>query len=292
MADYPECPKCEDIYGNKKGHIKEPKILNCGDSVCKECLEALIKENNEEFFYCPKCGDKVKNKHDIEEYVTNKELIRMVVECFINQNNNLENKEIDTAIEYKIISLGQSGVGKTSIFKRLSKDNFIEEHLKTNKFEKGTYYIKYKNKKYKLILHDTMGQEEYKSLTKNYLRNPDGVLFIFDISNRESFNDLESWYNIYKEENEKVVGLLIGNKCDLERKVDEEEAEKFANDHGLNYLETSAKLDKKVRKAIACLLELIINANLQPKKINYCQIDNFSSYGKNEKKKKKKKDCC
>ena len=64
MADYPECPRCKDIYGNKKGHIKEPKILNCGDSICKECLEDLIKDKNEEFFSCPTCGDKIKNKHD------------------------------------------------------------------------------------------------------------------------------------------------------------------------------------------------------------------------------------
>ena len=289
MADYPECPKCKDIYGNKEGHIKEPKILDCGDSICKECLEDLIKDENEEFFFCPTCGGKVKNKHDIDEYIINKQLIRMVEECFININNILEKKEVDIAISYNIISLGKSGVGKTSIFKRLSKDNFTKEHLTTTSFEKGIHYIRYKNKNYKLILHDTVGIEKYQSMTKSYLRNPDGVLFVFDISNRESFDELESWYNIYKDENEKVVGLLIGNKCDLERKVDEEEAEKFAYDHGLKYLETSAKLDKKVRKAIACLLELIINANLK-KNIDYCQIDNLSTYIRAEK--KKKKNCC
>ena len=289
MADYPECPRCKDIYGNKKGHIKEPKILNCGDSICKECLEDLIKDKNEEFFSCPTCGDKIKNKHDIEEYTPNNELIRMVEECFINTNNNLEKEEVDIATSYNIISLGEGGVGKTSIFKRLSKDNFREDIESSKTFDKGKYYIRYKNKNYKLILHDTVGQEIYKSVSKNYLRNPDGVLFVFDISNRESFDELESWYNIYKDENEKVVGLLIGNKCDLERKVDEEEAEKFAYDHGLKYLETSAKLDKKVRKAIACLLELIMNANLQ-KNIDYCQIDNLSTYIRAEK--KKKKNCC
>jgi len=91
------------------------------------------------------------------------------------------------------------------------------------------------------------------------LRNSDGVLFIFDLSNRQTFDDLEEWFNFYKEGNEKVIGMLIGNKCDLKHEVSNEEAEKFANEHGLKYLETSAKLDKKVRKAIACLLELMIN---------------------------------
>ena len=285
MADYPECPRCKDIYGNKKGHIKEPKILNCGDSICKECLEDLIKDKNEEFFSCPTCGDKIKNKHDIEEYTTNKELIRMVEECFINTNNNLEKEEVDIATSYNIISLGEGGVGKTSIFKRLSKDNFREDIESSKTFDKGKYYIRYKNKNYKLILHDTVGQEIYKSVSKNYLRNPDGVLFVFDISNRESFNKLESWYNLFMEENENVVGLLIGNKCDLKHEVSDEEAEKFANDHGLKYLETSARLDKKVRKAIAYLLELIIKAKLPKKNIDYCQIDNLSTYNR-------KKKCC
>ena len=289
MADYPECPVCKDIYGNKEGHIKEPKILKCGHSICKECLEALIKDENEEFFSCPKCKEKIKNLKDVDEYITNKGLIEMVVECFINQNNKLMQEELGKVIPFKIISLGESSVGKTSIFKRLSKDDFTEKHLETTSFEKGTYYIKYKNKNYKLTLQDTVGSEKYRAVARNYLRNPDGVLFIFDISDRKSFDELEFWYNLYKEENEKVVGLLIGNKCDLDdRKVSEEEAEKFADEHGLKYLETSAKLDKKVRKAIACLLEIIINENIQKK--HYCQIDNFSAFS--QKKKKKKKNCC
>ena len=75
---------------------------------------------------------------------------------------------------------------------------------------------------------------------------------IYDISNQQSFDDLSFWYNSYKEQNEKVVGLLIGNKCDLEleRKVDEENAKEFAKEHGLKYIETSAKSDKNVKKAI------------------------------------------
>ena len=82
--------------------------------------------------------------------------------------------------------------------------------------------------------------------------------------------------------------MLIGNKCDLKHEVSDEEAEKFANDHGLKYLETSAKLDKKVRKAIACLLELMINSNSEQKKEKYLQIENYSLFSQNEKKKK----CC
>ena len=84
-------------------------------------------------------------------------------------------------------------------------------------------------------------------MTKSYLRNSDGVLFVYDISNKDSFNALETWYNLYKEENENVVGILIGNKSDNKHAVNKEEAKKFAKVHGLKkYLETSAKLDKNI----------------------------------------------
>ena len=85
-----------------------------------------------------------------------------------------------------------------------------------------------------------------------------GVLFIFDIRNKESFIDIKTWYELYKEENEKVIGLLIGNKCDREPKVNKEEAKHFAEEHGLKYLETSAKLDKNLRKAITCKLNILL----------------------------------
>ena len=177
--------------------------------------------------------------------------------------NNEEERGDSISTSFDIISLGNIYVGKTSIFQRLSKDVFSDNYKSTIGCDTFIYYIKYRNKKYVLNLKDPPGFEKYKSLTRSFLRNADGVLFIYDITNRESFNDLESWYNIYKEENGEVVGLVIGNKCDCERKVSEEEAKKFSEEHGLKYLETSAKLDKKVKKAIACLLEEIIQAKLK-----------------------------
>ena len=284
MANYPECPKCSDIYGNYKSHIKAPKILDCGDSICKECLEKFITEGNEEFFSCPKCKENIKKEQNVDGYITNKELIRIINESFNIKNNKEEQK-----IRYDLISLGQTGVGKTSILERLSKDNFKEQVISTVGCDLTIYYIKYKEKKYELAFHDTSGQEKFRALTKNFLRNKDGVLFVYDISDRESFKDVDFWYNSYKEENKKIVGLLIGNKCDQKREVEEEEAEIYAKKHGLKYFETSAKLDKKIKKAIACLLELMIKSN--PNKINYCQIDNYSSYSRTDEIRKKKK-CC
>ena len=89
------------------------------------------------------------------------------------------------------------------------------------------------------------------------MRGKDGVLFIYDISNQETFDGIESWYNFYKEENKAVVGLLIDNKCDKERKVDQQKVEEFSKKYGLDYIETSAKLNKRIRRIIISLLDKI-----------------------------------
>ena len=89
------------------------------------------------------------------------------------------------------------------------------------------------------------------------MRGKDGVLFIYDISDQKSFDGIESWYDLYKDENEEVVGLLICNKCDKERKVDQQKVEEFSKKHELDYIETSAKLNKRIRRIIISLLDKI-----------------------------------
>ena len=263
--EYPECPICLDIFGNNPNHIKAPKLLKCGDNICKECLEKTIKDTKEESFICPICKESIIKEENIENYVTNRLIIKMINDCFNSIYEEVGNKEEDQSTKYNIILLGDPDVGKTSIFNRLSKDIFSETYSTTVGCDTTTYYIKYKNKKYQLIFRDTSGQERFKAITKSYLRNLDGVLFIFDISNKETFEGSQSWYDLYKEQNEKVVGLLIGNKCDKAPKVDEEEAKKFSKEYGFKkYFEISAKLDKQIKKAIVCLLEEIIKS----KKIN------------------------
>ena len=283
MEEYPHCPICLDIFGSNKAHIKAPKILKCGDSVCRECLQKMIKETLEEYFLCPTCKEKIKKEQSVDDYTTVQTIINIVNTYFNIPEKEIENLEDKNIINYNIVLLGNCSVGKTCIFQRLLKDIFSESLLSTTGLELNVYYIKYKNKKYKLIMNDTAGQERYKAITKSLLRGKDGVLFIYDISDEKSFNDLKSWYDLYKEENDNVVGLLIGNKCDCERKVNEEDAKKFADEHGLKYIETSAKLDINIKKAIATILEEIIKS----KNINreFIKIDNISLMTKGQKKK-------
>ena len=98
----------------------------------------------------------------------------LINSSFNINDSNEENTEDDKPIKYNIISLGDSAVGKTSIFIRLKKEKFIDEYKCTIGVDCFDYHVKYKNRKYKLIFHDTSGQEQYKSLTKSYLRNSEG----------------------------------------------------------------------------------------------------------------------
>ena len=224
---------------------------------------------------CPLCKGEIKKEQNINKYIPNKAIINSVNSIF----NNPENEEVfingEKVNRFNVILLGNSAVGKTSIFCRLKNNSFKEEIAATiGPDDITTYFIKYKNQKYNLIIHDTAGQEKYKALTKNIMRGKDGVLFIYDISNQESFDCIESWYDSYKEENKEVVGLLIGNKCDKERKVDQQAGKQLSEKHGLNYFETSAKLNHRIRRIILSLLNKIIKSKERKK------LDEEEGFGK------------
>ena len=294
MEKYPECPICTNIYGANESEVHAPKILKCGDTLCKQCLEEEIKKYpEEEIFICPLCKEKIKKEQNIEEYITNKQIINQIKDLFnineVEDKDNIDDKGENQLNKLKIILLGNSGVGKTSILKRLSNNKF-DSCVTTVGCDTSIYYAKYKSKKYQLTFADPSGQERYRALTRSFLRNTDGVLFVFDISDQKSFEDISFWYNFYKEENENVVGLLIGNKCDLKHKVGINESEEFAKEHGLLYIETSASSDKNIKKAIVCLLKKINGAKKYFESTSSVDTAYFSIQ-KNEEPKKKKCRC-
>ena len=124
-------------------------------------------------------------------------------------------------------------------------------------------------KKVKLQIWDTAGQERFKNITASYYRGGNGVLVVYDITDRESFENLNSWLiEIEKNANKNVYKLLIGNKCDLEekRKVTFQEGKDFAESNGMKFMETSAKTASKVQEAFELLTNEIIKANLNKEK--------------------------
>ena len=293
MDNYPECSICLDIYGNNINHIKAPKVLDCGDTLCKECLGDIIKRSTEDYFLCPLCQEKINKKENIDKYITNKDFIKMINSFFNISKNEIEIEDQTQPTIYNIISLGDSGVGKTCIFERLLKEKFDDKNPITIMLEiKNPYYVKYKNKRYKLIFYDTCGQEKTTSiLPENYFRNSDGIIFVYDVANKNSFGSLQYWYSLCKEKLENFVGVLLGNKCDKEHQVNKEEAEQFAKEHYLEYFETSAKLDKKIKKAIAVLLKRIIDSKALYNSLSSIETTNMNSFNISEVKTEKKR-CC
>lgn len=146
---------------------------------------------------------------------------------------------------FKIILIGDSGVGKSSLTLRAIKKNFTDFYAPTVGFEFYSFNIKYKDQKIKLQIWDTCGQEVYRSLISSFYRNSSLAMIVYSIDNDNSFKNVESWLDEIKGQiNPDVKIFLIGNKNDLQekRQVSTEEGEQLAKEHNFHYfLETSAK---------------------------------------------------
>ena len=146
---------------------------------------------------------------------------------------------------FKMIVIGDAGVGKSCLTNRASKDKFLSDYSPTVGFEFLTFTTNIDNKIIKLQIWDTCGQEVYRSLITNFYRNASLAMMVYAINSRESFLHINQWLKeIRVQSNPDVKILLIGNKCDLEneRTVLTEEAKKFKEENHLLYFEeTSAK---------------------------------------------------
>jgi Ras-related protein Rab-2A len=126
--------------------------------------------------------------------------------------------------------------------------------------EFGARLISIQGKSVKLQIWDTAGQESFRSITRSYYRGASGALLVYDVTRRETFTHLQSWLEDAKANvNTALIIMLIGNKCDLEskRQVSREEGERFAQQNGLVFMETSAKTAQNVDDAFLKTAELI-----------------------------------
>ena len=148
-------------------------------------------------------------------------------------------------LSFKIIVVGDSGVGKSCLTMKGTKNHFEECYSPTVGFEFFTFNIRISDKNIKLQIWDTCGQEAYRSLITSFYRNSSLAIIAYAIDNENSYNNIEAWLNEIKSQaNPETKVFLIGNKVDLgnARKVQTETARQFSKDHGFHYfIETSAK---------------------------------------------------
>mmetsp|Transcript_4405 Transcript_4405/g.10602 ORF Transcript_4405/g.10602 Transcript_4405/m.10602 type:complete len:211 (+) Transcript_4405:87-719(+) len=153
---------------------------------------------------------------------------------------------------FKYIIIGDTGVGKSCLLLQFTDKRFQPVHDLTIGVEFGARRVTIDSKPIKLQIWDTAGQESFRSITRSYYRGAAGALLVYDITRRETFNHLASWLeDALQHSNANMTIMLIGNKSDLEhrRAVSYAEGEAFAREHGLIFLETSAKTAHNVEEA-------------------------------------------
>ena len=161
----------------------------------------------------------------------------------------------------KLLFLGDASVGKTSILANYNGNIFEEQTIGTIGVEYVYKTITYKNFKIKLQIWDTSGEERFRSITKSFYRNADGLFLLYDLTNENSFDSIKNWIRNIREYNNDLKILLIGNKLDLieERVISTEKATNFAKNNNLEYIETSAKDGTNIKKSFETLIDLILN---------------------------------
>ena len=173
-----------------------------------------------------------------------------------------EKDDDDEILQIKMILLGNTAVGKTSIINRYVEDNFSSNLMSSVNMTFTQKTLKIDKQKVQLNIWDTVGQEKFRSLSKLFFKDTKIVALVYSITNKNSFNDLEFWLKTFKETiGEDVVIGVMGNKSDLflEQEVSEEEGEKFAKENGgffdlVSAKENKAGLDKFITKLVTeCL---------------------------------------
>ena len=162
----------------------------------------------------------------------------------------------------KILTLGESTVGKTSIIMRYTDNTFSQQFLSTVGIDFKAKIIEYKDKKIKVLLVDTSGQVRFRNIAANYYKSADGILFVYDITSKDSLAKFEYWLSQIKQSSNISSDsiFLFGNKNDMEkeRQITIEEGKVMADKYNLRFFEGSAQSGANVNECVQTLIEKIM----------------------------------
>ena len=150
---------------------------------------------------------------------------------------------------YKILLLGDCSSGKTSMIYRLTYNNFLEHYISTIGIDFNTKSFLVNDKKIRLQIWDSCGQERFNALTRSYYRNTDAFIICYDISSNKSFENAKQWIKeLDKYVDNQVIKILVGNKTDLEdlRQIKYEDGKSYADSLNMNFIETSSKNNSNI----------------------------------------------
>jgi len=193
----------------------------------------------------------------------------------MNQEDNILTRGSTCDIVYKVVVIGESLVGKTSILRQYEDPDNISNPTPTIGIDYRTTDIIIDGLRVRAQLWDTIGKSGFRTMTSNFFRHAKGVLLVFDVTDISSFLALHHWINsIKKYELDKEEVFVVGNKIDLEREVSYEEGKSCAMSYGMKYFETSAKTGENVKKVIQQLLYNIKDAHDNFRTGPVCVINN------------------
>lgn len=154
-------------------------------------------------------------------------------------------------MQIKLLMIGDSGVGKTCLLLRYANDSFSPTFITTIGIDFKIKNVDIDGKRVKLQIWDTAGQERFRTITTSYFRGAQGIVLVYDVTDRRSFESIRNWISqIQQHADVHVNKILVGNKCDMvdEKVVSTEEGKKLAKEFGMDFWEASAKNDTNVEQ--------------------------------------------
>ena len=237
-----------------------------------------------------------KNKNNKQESINVKENLDNVIDF---KYEILPEDFTNFDLSFKVIVIGDSGVGKSSLTNNAVKNTFDEAYNATVGFEFFTFNVKMFNKVIKLQIWDTCGQELYRSLITNFYRNSSLAIMVYSINSKETFENIEMWLReLRTHSNPDAKVFLIGNKVDLydQREVKEEEGEAFKRDNKIDiFMESSAKTGLNAQNIFLKAAKMLYDdyTIYQDKEDEETELDNIKNNTKiNKNDKKKDQGCC
>jgi Ras-related protein Rab-8A len=200
-----------------------------------------------------------------------------------------------TATNIKLLTIGDSAVGKTCLISQFARDSFNPNFITTIGIDYKIKEVDIDGNKYKLLIWDTAGQERFRTITTSYFRGCQGILLVYDITARKTYDSVSNWMDQINlvNDGQYVCKILIGNKCDLpeDRKVTEAEGRALAAEYDIPFMETSAKTNINVQEAFTHITEDVVKT-LVPTSGASASEGRSGKADLNKNNAKKKKGCC
>eukprot|EP01100_Stratorugosa_tubuloviscum_P007242 TRINITY_DN302_c3_g1_i1.p1 TRINITY_DN302_c3_g1~~TRINITY_DN302_c3_g1_i1.p1 ORF type:complete len:196 (-),score=59.72 TRINITY_DN302_c3_g1_i1:77-664(-) len=162
---------------------------------------------------------------------------------------------------FKLLFIGDSGVGKSCLLIRFTDDSYTESYISTIGVDFKIKTLTIDGKTIKLQIWDTSGQERFRTITSSYYRGAHGIIIVFDLTDRVSFRNVLQWLSeVDRHANENICKMLAGNKCDLSNKIviTDEEVNEFTSAHEIDYIQCSAKNSTNVEQLFIQLAQKIV----------------------------------